>query len=216
MEPAFGLLSHGVKAVAYALFTVWRWVAFRLCVEGRQHLPHHGPYIIVANHRSNLDPFLIGYVLYPRGLFFMAKHTLFRNRIQGFVLRQMGAFPVVRHRPDVGAVRWAHACLRRGWGLVLFPEGTRRPGQRTIQTLKSGAAALALEGRVPVVPVGLWGTDHLSGFMALGKRPLIRVVIGEPFRFPSGLTREEALAVLQQRMADVLRKAQNSSQDKNI
>jgi 1-acyl-sn-glycerol-3-phosphate acyltransferase len=149
---------------------------FRLRARGLEHLPEGG-FVISANHTSNLDPWPLGLPLWPRRqLHFMGKSELF-NLVLGPMLRAGGAFPVRRGRGDMEAIRAAVELARAGRAVAIFPEGTRRvKGQRKGYEAKphTGAARVALEAGVPLVPAAVAGTDRLS---RLGP---VRVVYGPP------------------------------------
>lgn len=123
-------------------------------IHGREHIPHAGtPLILAANHRHGLDPFVLARAVPPqsgRYVQFMAKQELFVPPL-GTILRLGGSFPVDRSAKDVGSVRTALRVLEAGGTLGIFPEGTRSGGQ-----MHGGVALLALKGRAPVVPVGIW------------------------------------------------------------
>lgn len=123
-------------------------------VHGREHIPPAGtPLILAANHRHGLDPFVLARGLPPqsgRRVQFMAKRELFLPGL-GAVLRRGGTFPVDRDSQDVGSVRTALRVLQAGGTLGIFPEGSRSGGQ-----MHGGVALLALKGRAPVVPAGIW------------------------------------------------------------
>ena len=105
-----------------------RFYFYRLCgmkVTGQENLPEKGPFIILSNHRSMGDPFVLG-VLYEQGeLQFMAKEELFRNPVVRWYITRMHGFPVKRGQGDLSAMRTAMQVLRDGNALGIFPEGTR-------------------------------------------------------------------------------------------
>src|SRR5215207_2121283 len=125
--------SRGVNPFVY-----WpvRWllkpailVYFRLRRLGTEHVPDGGV-ILASNHRSFLDPFLLG-VCIPRPIYFVAKRELFKNPVLGWVLNCLGAFPIKRGESDEESMDTARALLERGQAIVIFPEGTRiRSGWR--------------------------------------------------------------------------------------
>ena len=143
---------------------------FRLRHEGFEHTPADGALIIASNHRSFLDPFLIGALLpAERPLHFMAKAELFRIPVVGWLLNRLGAFPVRRGESDAKALRTAEAVLERGGVLVIFPEGTRmRAGG--LGRPKRGAARLALATGADIMPVVLQGTENAR------RGPIVRPV----------------------------------------
>ncbi len=132
-------------------------IFFRLRRTGREHIPE-GKVILAANHRSFLDPFVIGTCL-RRPIYFMAKKELFENRLIGWFLNCLGAFPVRRGESDEDSVATALALLERGQAVVIFPEGTRhRSGP--LHPPKRGVGRLALESGAPVVPIAITGTER--------------------------------------------------------
>src|SRR3954468_9151157 len=133
---------------------------FRLRRLGREHIPSGGV-ILAANHRSFLDPFIIGCCL-PRPIYFVAKRELFKNPIVGWFLNCMGAFPVKRGESDEESVATALALLERGQAVVIFPEGTRiRSG--SLAEPKRGVGRLGLQSGAPVVPIAITGCEAARG-----------------------------------------------------
>jgi glycerol-3-phosphate dehydrogenase (NAD(P)+) len=165
------------RAVLQPFFTVY----FRLSRLGREHIPVSGPVIFAANHRSFLDPFVIG-LLVRRPIYYMAKKELFARRWQGWVLKALGAFPVDRGRGDEEAMATARRILERGDSVLIFPEGTRvRPGP--LGQPRRGVGRLALQTGVPVVPVAVIGTEAIRrGWRVRPHR--VRIRCGRPTRYP--------------------------------
>jgi len=138
---------------------------FRLRAEGRENLPGKGGYVLAANHISNLDPWPLAVPLWPRRfLRFMAKSELYWWPLN-HVITAGGGFPVRRGERDVEAINRAVELAREGHVVAMFPHGTRQhkglvkrhqPGAHT------GAARIALEAGVPLVPAAIAGTDRLS------------------------------------------------------
>ncbi len=177
--------GRGVNAVVYwiarAILQPFFLVYFRMQRIGMQHLPKVGPLIIAANHRSFMDPFVIGMML-RRPTYFIAKSELFRNRFVAWLLSSLGAFPVDRGQGDRDAMDTARRILERGDVVVIFPEGTRtRPG--ALGAPKRGVGRLALETGAPVIPVALIGTEAIRRGWRI--RPhKVRIRAGRPLRFP--------------------------------
>jgi 1-acyl-sn-glycerol-3-phosphate acyltransferase len=150
---------------------------FRLRVQGVENVPETGGYVLACNHLSNFDPWPLGMPLYPeRWLRFMAKVELYWWPAT-YILDAAGAFPVNRGRADVKAIQTATRLAREGNVVVMFPEGTRRRKglvKKHQARARSGAARIALEAGVPLVPAALAGTDRL---LALGP---LRVAFGAP------------------------------------
>ena len=155
----------------------------RCQVRGRENIPSQGPVLVVANHLSLADPPLVNISL-NRKVRYMAKEQLFRFRVLGYFMRGLGAFPVHRGRPDMKAFRQAEQVLAQGSTLVIFPEGTRsRSGQ--LGHAFSGPTLIALRSGVPILPVGITGTEKLEHVTGLLSRPRVRVNIGHPFHLPT-------------------------------
>jgi 1-acyl-sn-glycerol-3-phosphate acyltransferase len=168
----------------FKLFTRWR-------VEGKENVPPKGGVLVVANHLNFNDPPLLGVSL-GRRVTFMAKEELFRFRPLGYFLSSLGSFPVHRGKLDRKAIRQSEEVLAEGGALVMFPEATRsRKAQ--LQPAFPGSALIASRQAVPILPVGIFGTERLKGLW-FWRRPRITVNIGPTFSLPkagSKLTREE-------------------------
>ena len=152
-------------------------------VSGREHVPHRGALILVANHQSNMDPALLGASL-GRPARFLAKGSLFSNPIFSAFLRSYGAFPVKRDGIDMAASRWALKQLEEGYALALFPEGSRSPGG--MKKALPGAAFLANAARAPILPAGITGTERLGPIWRVAfPTGTLTVTFGEPFMLPT-------------------------------
>ncbi|MFL5894242.1 MAG: lysophospholipid acyltransferase family protein [Thermoleophilaceae bacterium] len=156
-------------------------IYFSLERTGRENIPRTGPVILAANHRSFLDPFIVGCCI-RRPVYFVAKKELFDKRWQGWLLNRLGAFPIKRGEADEQSMATARGVLERGGALVIFPEGTRiRKGG--LGRPKRGVGRLALETGAPVVPIALMGTDRARRGLKI--RPVwVRVRCGRPLTFP--------------------------------
>jgi len=152
-------------------------IVFRGSARGREHLPRDDGYVLAANHSSNFDPWPLGLPLFPRRyLRFMAKSELYWFPL-GLIIKAGGAFPVRRGERDTEAIATAGRLCQEGHVVVMFPEGTRRSkGLRKKWEARAhtGAARIALEAGVPLVPAGIVGTDRLS------RLPKLAVAYGRP------------------------------------
>jgi 1-acyl-sn-glycerol-3-phosphate acyltransferase len=152
-------------------------IVFRHRSAGVENVPQVGGFVLAANHWSNFDPWPLAIPLFPRRfLRFMAKTELFWFPL-GLVVRAGGGFPVRRGERDEEAIAVAVALARDGHAVVMFPEGTRRrKGLRKKHDARwrTGAARIALEAGVPLVPAGIAGTERLA---RLGP---LRVAYGPP------------------------------------
>jgi 1-acyl-sn-glycerol-3-phosphate acyltransferase len=178
-------------------------VVFRHRATGVQNVPAVGGFVLAANHSSNLDPWPLAIPLFPRRFFrFMAKAELFWFPLS-LVITAAGGFRVRRGEQDEDAIATAVALARDGHAVVMFPEGTRRQKgirKRHEARWRTGAARIALEADVPLVPAGIAGTDRLA---RLGP---LRVAYGPPIdmndlaELPTG----EAARVATDRLAEAV------------
>ena len=140
------------------------YILFRLHARGRENLPSAGGYVLACNHVSSFDPWLLGVPLWPRRfLRFMAKSELYWFPLR-LVLDGAGAFPVRRGQADIEAIETAVRLAREGHVIAMFPEGTRRRKglvKRFQPRPRTGAARIALEAEVPLIPAAVKGTDRL-------------------------------------------------------
>jgi 1-acyl-sn-glycerol-3-phosphate acyltransferase len=150
---------------------------FRLRVQGRENVPGTGGCVVACNHLSNFDPWPLGMPLWPeRWLRFMAKSELYWWPAT-LVLDSAGAFKVRRGLGDLEAIETAVQLAREGHAVAMYPEGTRRRKglvKRHQAKAHSGAARIALEAEVPLVPAAVSGTDRL---LTLGP---LRIAFGAP------------------------------------
>jgi 1-acyl-sn-glycerol-3-phosphate acyltransferase len=164
------------NVVAALTWPVVHWL-FRLHARGRENVPDEGGLVLACNHVSNFDPWPLGMPLWPkRFLRFMAKSELYWFPVT-LVLDGAGAFPVRRGQADVEAIETAIELAREGNVVAMFPEGTRRQKglvKKFAARPRTGAARIALEAGVPLVPAAIAGTDKL---VRLGP---LRVAYGEP------------------------------------
>ncbi|HZJ29808.1 MAG TPA: 1-acyl-sn-glycerol-3-phosphate acyltransferase [Solirubrobacterales bacterium] len=173
--------EHGVNWPMYLLarvvltpfFLIW----FRLSRSGRPNAAGiEGGLIVAANHRSFLDPFVIGVGLpWSRPMNYVAKMELFRRPWQGWLLSRLGAFPIRRGEADEEAMRTARMVAERGGTVCIFPEGTRiRRG--SLSTPKRGVGRLALQTGAAVVPVAVHGTEWVRrGWRIRPRKVIVRL-----------------------------------------
>ena len=132
-------------------------------IKGKENIPQHGPFIVSANHSSYLDHLIIATLIMGRlnqKLHFLAKKEHFDNYFEGAWHNYAGAIPLDRQAGGKKALKWAIKALRQGGIIGIYPEGTRTLTGK-LQEAKTGVARLALEARVPVLPIGLKGTFHI-------------------------------------------------------
>jgi 1-acyl-sn-glycerol-3-phosphate acyltransferase len=131
---------------------------FRLKVTGQQNIPQDGPFIIVANHSSLLDPVILGVSVRPK-IIFVASAYLFKIRWLGYLLRKANSIPVQREN-DIKAIKQALKILQKGGVLGIFPEGGI-DRQKNNLPVRAGAAYLATKVGVPIVPIKIKGADKV-------------------------------------------------------
>ncbi len=155
----------------------------RMRVEGLEHVPREGPFVVAPVHRSNVDTPIVA-VVTKRRLRYMGKDTLWRKQPFAWMLSALGGFPVTRGTADREALKRCIEVLQGGEPLVLFPEGERKSGP-IVQPLFDGAVYVAAKAGAPIVPVGVAGSE---GVMPKGAKFLhprkVRLVIGPPIMPP--------------------------------
>ena len=158
-------------------------------VTGRENIPAEGGFILAPVHRSNLDT-PIAAIVTRRCLRYMGKDSIWKSsRLIGWVMSSLGGFPVARGRSvaDREALKRCQLVLTTGQPLVLFPEGTRRHGPIVLD-LFEGPAYLAMKAQVPIVPMGIGGSELAQAKGTKRVRPSrVRVVIGKPIPPPPRL-----------------------------
>ncbi len=198
MSPASRIAYRIVRALLAAV----AHLVFRITVIGVDNVPSRGAYILAPGaHRSILDTPAVS-LAGPRVLRYMGAENYFAIPGLGWFLRAMGGFPVERSLTDRAALRAAEAILGAGEPLVLFPEGTRQQGP-VIEKMKEGPAFLACRAGVPVVPVGIGGSERAMPKGSRFIRPAkIVLVIGRPIQTPARgsrrVKRSEVMALTEQ------------------
>ncbi|ATO16791.1 MULTISPECIES: lysophospholipid acyltransferase family protein [Micromonospora] len=203
--------------VITAAKTMFRALDLRLDVQGSDHVPRTGGAVLASNHVSYLDFIFCGYGAHEsrRLVRFMAKDSVFRHRISGPLMRGMKHIPVNR-AAGAGSYAAAVGALRRGEVVGVFPEATISRSL-TVKDLKNGAARMAQEAGVPLLPVALWGTQRLwtkGRPRTLTRRHTpITILVGEPMdpaAYPDG---NAMTADLRTRLSALVDRAQREYPD---
>lgn len=178
-----GLASRVFYRVAWLIVVPLLRAYTRLTIHGKEHLPTSGAFVLAPTHRSYLDTPFAGTVRWKR-MRFMGKHTMWKNPQFGWVASALGAFPVQRGTADREALKRAIEVLEHGEPLVLFPEGERKQGP-VVQPLFDGAVYIAIKAGVPIVPVGIGGSERVMPKHAKFVYPRkVHVEIGPPIMPP--------------------------------
>lgn len=182
VDSVFAGNSLGAKwfyqSVRWIVVTFCRtWL--RLSVKGSENIPTTGAFILAPVHRSTID-IPIAAAVTRRRMRFMGKDSLWKHRYVGSAFSALGAFPVTRGSADLEALKRCIAIVNSGEPLVLFPEGTRQIGN-SISTLFDGAAYVSLKTQVPIIPVGIGGSQDVmpSGSVKI-RRIRCAAVVGAP------------------------------------
>ena len=166
-----------------AFMTVFTKAFFRVSFTGTEHIPATGGFIIAPVHRSNIDTFPM-IVMTKRRMSFLGKDSLWKTKFTAWFFTTMGGYPVHRGTADRAALKRCLEVVSRGEGLILFPEGTRQFGP-VVQELFEGAAYVASKGNVPILPMGIGGTEAAMPKGAKMIRPVkLHYEIGPPIAAP--------------------------------
>jgi putative phosphoserine phosphatase/1-acylglycerol-3-phosphate O-acyltransferase len=164
----------------------------RFTVNGVEHIPAHGPVLLVSNHRSYFDVAALAVVAarIHRPVRFMGKQELFDAPVVGQLARALGGIPVDRDTAPGDSMRKATAALRAGEAVIVLPQGTIPRGEAFFDPVlkgKTGAARLAAETGAPVLPIALWGTEQVwprsskvPNVTNLQHPPRVTVTVGPP------------------------------------
>lgn len=163
---------------------------FKLEIRDGHKLPREGAYVLAPNHASEIDPIVVALAVWRMGRAprFMAKESLFRVPVLGWVLRSTGMVPVARSASTAAAratLEASETLVRHGRGVIVYPEGslTREPDLWPMRG-KTGAVRLALAGSIPLIPMAQWGAQQvLPRYGKLKLWPLRRrvtVIVGDP------------------------------------
>lgn len=188
---------------------------FKARYRNVERMPQQGPVILVANHVSHADPFLLAKFVLDEGRTprFLAKESIFAVPGLGWLMRQMGHIPVRRGTADARqSLSAAVAALERGWAIVMHPEGTvTRDPDGWPMIGRTGAARLAsLVPDVPIVPIAQWGVqeqvDLYKKKVRLIPRPRHVISVGEPIDLSAYRDREPTSQVLKEITEVIMRR----------
>lgn len=185
-------------------------ICFRFRISGSENCPKAGPLIIALNHASFLDPLIAG-VAAPRPLNFMARHSLFRNKIFSRILMSVNAFPLRREGADLGAMRAAIDKLRQGKAVLIFPEGTRsRDGN--LGAPRAGIGLLAVMSGADILPCYIKGSiDALPKGAIFPRFKKISVCIGKPVKFDRNVSGKDYYIQIAEKTMSAIRELQSKS-----
>jgi 1-acyl-sn-glycerol-3-phosphate acyltransferase len=174
-----------IYRIGYFLAITYARLICRRNVIGREYIPQRGPFLIIANHLSSVDPPLI-ISLIPIGLRMtgMAAMAHRNDFFIGWLMDRAGAVWVRRGEPDRRALRQALEVLASGRPLGVAPEGTRSKTGALIEG-KTGAAFLAIKAEVPILPLAVFGTEKVFPGLRRLRRATVQARFAPPFRLPA-------------------------------
>lgn len=211
----------GQSVASRVFYTLIRGLVVGICVGytrtkvvGKHNIPSTGAFLLAPIHRSNIDTPLAAAVT-RRRMRFMGKDSIWKIKPIGWIISALGAFPVTRGTADREALKRCIAVLEAGEPLVLFPEGTRQSGP-IVQPLFDGAAYVAVKAGVPIIPVGIGGSE---GVMPKGSKMIYPkkcvVIVGEPISVPrdeTGKVPRSAVKELTETLSQELQRLFNEAQ----
>ena len=180
-------------------------ILFRhLKVAGQENVPREGGLLVISNHLASADPPVLG-ALFPRPLHFMAKAEWWKNKIVGWGATGFLCYPVKRHTPDRGALRFTLELLAAGEAVCIYPEGTRSEDAQ-VKPPEAGAGFLARKAGVPILPVATWGGEKALPKGARLPHPAdVHMVYGQPFTLPDRpMNHQETAEFMMARVAELL------------
>jgi 1-acyl-sn-glycerol-3-phosphate acyltransferase len=200
--------------VISAAHTMFKALDLRIDMKGTEHIPRKGGAVLVSNHIGYLDFIFAGLTARPskRLVRFMAKESVFRHKVSGPLMRAMKHIPVDRRK---GEAAYDHAleALRSGEIVGVFPEATISQSF-TLKNFKSGAARMAQDAGVPLIPMALWGTQRLwtkGRPRNLGRNHIpVAMRVGEPLVPQPGETAVSLTDRLRSRVQELLEAAQRA------
>jgi 1-acyl-sn-glycerol-3-phosphate acyltransferase len=214
-----GLAANLWYDVCYWACKISFTCAFSMRCEGWANVPAAGPVLLLANHQSFLDPPAVGTSLHRR-IHYLARKTLFRNRLFGNLLLGLKAVPVDQEGVATEGLKTVLKLLKAGEGVLVFPEGERTPTGKMLP-LKPGVALLIRQVDMPVVPVGIAGaydTFPRSGrfpvfsplFLPARRKGTLAVSVGKPLdsRRLRELPRDQMLEAMHQEISKAWQRAE--------
>ncbi|OIO33097.1 MAG: hypothetical protein AUJ70_03920 [Candidatus Omnitrophica bacterium CG1_02_40_15] len=197
-------ISRNILKLLFKIF-------FRLEIIGAENCPKNGPLIIAPNHESFLDPLIAGFAV-PRALNFMARDTLFKNKIFGKILISVNAFPLRRKGADLGAMRLAIDKLRQAKAVLIFPEGTRSK-DGSFGSPRAGIGFLAASSGASILPCYIKGSMGALPKGAIFPRfKKISVYVGKALSFDKGsFGKEYYMQIAEKTMTAICELKENSN-----
>lgn len=194
-----------IRAVVGGACRAYMRAWHQLRVEDWEHFPQHGPALVVINHNSILDVLALMTVSYPRNSTMVAKSSLWRIAPLRPILNAWHGIPVDRQGRDLASVRTILSRLKDGWIIGIAGEGRRSRSGGHLEPINPVLARIALSARVPIVPIGIAGTQHaMPPGARLPRREPITMRCGEPFELPRDASVEDAQRILRQALATLL------------
>jgi 1-acyl-sn-glycerol-3-phosphate acyltransferase len=185
----------GPRLARWFVHLMFRLIA-RVTLHGGERIPPDGAYIITSNHIGRLDAPLVYYLLNRQDVIMLVAEKYRQSAFYRWFVKQLDAIWVDRFNADLGALRATLHRLKQGQVLVMAPEGTRSKTGK-LNHARPGASYLAVKANVPILPVGVVGTEDRLVVQRLKRlqRLDIHLYVGEPFRLPplKGKDREETL-----------------------
>lgn len=180
------LVSRVLYRVVRAVILVLAKLLFRVEVRGQEHVPTSGAFVLAPGaHRSNIEIFVVCLVT-TRRLRYMGKDSLWKHPLSDWFFSSLGGYPVNRDSADREALNQTLDIVAGGEPVVMFPEGTRRTGPVIDPDhMRDGVAYVASRAQIPIVPVGIGGSERAMPPGAKYLRPTKMVVlVGEPLDPP--------------------------------
>ena len=147
---------------------------YRVKVFGKENLIKEGKSIVVCNHLGKADVLVVG-ALYKDKTTFMSKIEWYKNKVFGYILKQLGSIPLDRDKPSLSSIKDGLQILKDNKRLAIFPEGRRNFETNELQEIKQGTALFAIKGQAVISPIIIY--DRLKMFKKA------YVIVGKPFDF---------------------------------